>query len=177
LPEREQALLEALGNPAAAEVLCERALAALRPRGAAEDDVALLVLQTSETGQALQTTHPADPEELGRARGVVRVWLEGNGASRAETSEILLATNEACMNVIEHAYEDGQSGTFTLEGHRDDHTVVLIVRDAGRWSEVRARGRGRGLKLMEALMDSVQLSFSSQGTIVVLRRKLSDGDA
>jgi serine phosphatase RsbU (regulator of sigma subunit)/anti-sigma regulatory factor (Ser/Thr protein kinase)/DNA-binding NarL/FixJ family response regulator len=177
LPEREQALLEALGTPAAAEVLCERALAALRPRGAAEDDVALLVLQTSETGQALQTTHPADPEELGRARGVVRVWLEGNGASRAETSEILLATNEACMNVIEHAYEDGQSGTFTLEGHRDDHTVVLIVRDAGRWSEVRARGRGRGLKLMEALMDSVQLSFSSQGTIVVLRRKLSDGDA
>jgi anti-sigma regulatory factor (Ser/Thr protein kinase) len=51
---------------------------------------------------------------------------------------------------------------------------VLIVRDAGRWSEVRARGRGRGLKLMEALMDSVQLSFSSEGTIVVLRRALEN---
>jgi len=175
-PEREQALLEALGTPAAAEVLCERALAALRPHGAADDDVALLVLQTSESGHALKTTHPANPEELGEARAVLREWLKGIGASASEISEIQLAANEACMNVIEHAYESEPNGTFTLEGHVDEQTVVLIVRDDGRWSEVRSRGRGRGLKLMEAMMDSVQLSFSSEGTIVVLRRTLaSDG--
>jgi serine phosphatase RsbU (regulator of sigma subunit)/DNA-binding NarL/FixJ family response regulator len=172
-PERERELLAALGTPAAAEVLCERALAALRPRGAADDDVALLVLQTSESGHALKTTHPANPEELGEARAVLRGWLEAIGATDTEVSEILLAANEACMNVIEHAYEEDCAGGFTLEGHLDDQTVVLIVRDTGRWSEVRARGRGRGLKLMEALMDSVQLSFSSEGTIVVLRRTLS----
>ena len=171
-PEREQALLEALGTPAAAEVLCERALAALRPHGAADDDVALLVLQTSESGHALKTTHPASPEELGEARAVLREWLRGIGASSSEISEIQLAANEACMNVIEHAYESEPNGTFTLEGHVDEQTVVLIVRDDGRWSEVRSRGRGRGLKLMEAMMDSVQLSFSSEGTIVVLRRTL-----
>jgi anti-sigma regulatory factor (Ser/Thr protein kinase) len=180
-PEREQALLEALGTPAPAEVLCERALAALRPHGAADDDVCLLVLQTSESERGrLKTSHPADPEQLGEARAVLRTWLEGVGANHAEISEILLAANEACMNVIEHAYESnggGGSGAFTLEGHLDDQTVVLIVRDAGRWSEVRARGRGRGLKLMEAMMDSVQLSFSSEGTIVVLRRTLSDNGA
>lgn len=176
-PERERALLTALGTPAAAEVLCERALAALRPHGAADDDVALLVLQTSEAGHALKTTHPANPEELGEARGVLRQWLQAIGASASETSEILLAANEACMNVIEHAYETEPRGTFTLEGHVDGQTVVLIVRDAGRWSEVRSRGRGRGLKLMEAMMDSVQLSFSSEGTIVVLRRMLSANGA
>ena len=176
-PERERALLEALGTPAAAEVLCERALAALRPHGAVDDDVALLVLQTSETGHALKTSHPADPEQLGAARAVLRSWLELIGADQTEVGEILLAANEACMNVIEHAYERDGSGTFTLEGHLDDQTVVLIVRDSGRWSEVRARGRGRGLKLMEAMMDSVQLSFSSEGTIVVLRRTLSEKPA
>jgi serine phosphatase RsbU (regulator of sigma subunit)/DNA-binding NarL/FixJ family response regulator len=176
-PERERELLAALGTPAAAEVLCERALAALRPHGAADDDVALLVLQTSESGHALKTTHPANPEELGEARAVLRGWLEAIGATNTEVSEILLAANEASMNVIEHAYEEDRAGGFTLEGHLDDQTVVLIVRDTGRWSEVRARGRGRGLKLMEALMDSVQLSFSSEGTIVVLRRTLSaNGD-
>jgi anti-sigma regulatory factor (Ser/Thr protein kinase) len=172
-PERERALIESLGTPAAAEVLCERALAALRPHGAADDDVALLVLQTSESRHALKTVHPASPEELGAARGVLRGWLEAIGATTTEVGEIQLAANEACMNVIEHAYEDEGQGTFTLEGHLDDQTVVLIVRDAGRWSEVRARGRGRGLKLMEAMMDSVQLSFSSEGTIVVLRRTLA----
>lgn len=172
-PERETALLEALGTPAAAEVLCERALAALRPHGAAEDDVALLILQTSDAVEGLTTTHPAVPEELGAARARVREWLEAIGASHAEVSEIQLAANEACMNVIEHAYEGNGGGTFTLDGHLDGQTVVLIIRDSGRWSEVRARGRGRGLKLMEALMDSVQLSFSSQGTVVVLRRTLT----
>jgi serine phosphatase RsbU (regulator of sigma subunit)/anti-sigma regulatory factor (Ser/Thr protein kinase) len=175
-PERERELLAALGTPAAAEVLCERALAALRPHGAADDDVALLVLQTSESGQALKSTHPAVPEELGEARAVLRGWLEALGASKVEISEIQLAVNEACMNVIEHAYDDG-TGTFGLEGHVDNQTVVLIVRDGGRWSEVRARGRGRGLKLMEAMMDSVQLSFSSEGTIVVLRRTLEQAEA
>jgi serine phosphatase RsbU (regulator of sigma subunit)/anti-sigma regulatory factor (Ser/Thr protein kinase) len=176
-PAREQALLAALGKPAAAEVLCERALAALRPHGAADDDVALLVLQTSESGHALKTTHAATGEQLGAARAVLREWLEAIGASGDEVAEILLAANEACMNVIEHAYEDDQSGTFTVEGHLDGQTVVLIVRDAGRWSEVRSRGRGRGLKLMEAVVDSVQLSFSSAGTIVILRRTLAESDA
>jgi len=172
-PEREQALLSALGTPAAAEVLCERALAALRPHGAADDDVALLVLQTSESGHGLKTTHPSSPEQLGPARAELRAWLEAIGATKTEVGEIQLAANEACMNVIEHAYEAEGAGTFTLEGHLDGQTVVLIVRDGGRWSEVRARGRGRGLKLMEAVMDSVQLSFSSEGTIVVLRRALT----
>jgi serine phosphatase RsbU (regulator of sigma subunit)/DNA-binding NarL/FixJ family response regulator/anti-sigma regulatory factor (Ser/Thr protein kinase) len=175
-PERERALLDALGTPAAAEVLCERALAALRPDGATDDDVALLVLQTSESAHGLKTTHAADAEELAPARAELREWLEANGATAGEVSEILLAANEACMNVIEHAYDPerdaGKNGSFTIEGHVDGHTVVLIVRDAGRWSEVRARGRGRGLKLMEAMMDSVQLSFSSEGTVVVLRRTL-----
>ena len=174
-PEREEELLAALGTPAPAEVLCERALASLRPNGAAADDVALLVLQTSETGGGggLTSTHPAAAEELGAVRARLRDWLEAIGADRNELSEIQLATNEACMNVIEHAYEEEGSGEFTVEGHLDGRTVVLIVRDAGRWSEVRARGRGRGLKLMEALMDSVQLSFSSEGTVVVLRRALN----
>jgi serine phosphatase RsbU (regulator of sigma subunit)/anti-sigma regulatory factor (Ser/Thr protein kinase)/DNA-binding NarL/FixJ family response regulator len=173
LPDRELALLQALGRPAAAEVLCERALAALRPHGPAEDDVALLVLQTSEARHGLRSIHAAHADELGPARAALRAWLEAHDAGPVEISEMLLAANEACMNVIEHAYDDdGREGTFTLEGHLDGHTVVLIVRDAGRWSEVRSRGRGRGLKLMEALMDSVQLSFSSEGTIVVLRRTL-----
>jgi anti-sigma regulatory factor (Ser/Thr protein kinase) len=176
-PERERALLEALGTPAAAEVLCERALAALRPHGAADDDVALLVLQTSESGHGLRTKHPANPEELGAARAVLRQWLQAIGASSSEVNEILLAANEACMNVIEHAYDSDLRRGFTLEGHLDAQTVVLLVRDEGRWSEVQARGRGRGLKLMEALMDSVQLSFSSEGTIVVLRRTLSPNGA
>ena len=171
--QREQALLEALGQPAEAEILCERALAALRPGGPADDDVALLVLRTSSSGAGLKSTHPAIPDSLAEARAVLQGWLTAVRAGRAEAADIVMAANEACMNVVEHAYGGGP-GTFTLEGYLDGPTVVIIVRDAGQWSEVRARGRGRGLKLMEALMSSVQLSFSAEGTMVVLRRSLGD---
>lgn len=169
--EREDALLRALGQPAGAEVLCERALAALRPDGPAEDDVALLILRTLASSAGLRGTYPASPESLGEARGALREWLGTVGATAAEVSDVIMATNEACMNVVEHAYGDGR-GEFGLEGHLDDQTVVVIVRDAGHWSEVRARDRGRGLKLMEALMSSVQLSFSAEGTVVVLRKTI-----
>jgi serine phosphatase RsbU (regulator of sigma subunit)/DNA-binding response OmpR family regulator/anti-sigma regulatory factor (Ser/Thr protein kinase) len=169
--ERELALVGALGTATGAEVLCERALAALRPTGPADDDVALLILRTGTSAQALKTTHPATPESLGPARAALGAWLGGFEVTAAERSEITLACNEACMNVVEHAY-DGGTGEFAIEGYFDGDTIVMIVRDFGRWTEVQARGRGRGLKLMEALMDSVQLSFSAQGTIVVMRRTL-----
>jgi anti-sigma regulatory factor (Ser/Thr protein kinase) len=169
--DRELALVGALGTAAGAEVLCERALAALRPSGPADDDVALLILRTGTSARALKTTHPATPESLGLARAALGAWLDGFDVTAAERSEITLACNEACMNVVEHAY-DGGAGEFAVEGYFDGDTVVMIVRDFGRWTEVQSRGRGRGLKLMEALMDSVQLSFSAQGTIVVMRRTL-----
>jgi serine phosphatase RsbU (regulator of sigma subunit)/anti-sigma regulatory factor (Ser/Thr protein kinase) len=172
MEQRESVLLTALGQAAGAEVLCERALAALRPEGASRDDVALLVLRTRATADELKTVHPATPDALGEARAVLRKWLTDDvGATRSEVSDIQMACNEACMNVVEHAYPDGR-GEFVVEGYLDGQTVVVIVRDSGRWSEVRSRDRGRGLKLMEALMDSVQLSFSIEGTVVVLRRKI-----
>jgi anti-sigma regulatory factor (Ser/Thr protein kinase) len=51
--------------------------------------------------------------------------------------------------------------------------VVLEVSDDGTWIE-RAEGelphRGRGLPLMEALMDAVQLSHDGPGTTVRMER-------
>jgi serine phosphatase RsbU (regulator of sigma subunit)/anti-sigma regulatory factor (Ser/Thr protein kinase)/DNA-binding response OmpR family regulator len=174
--ERERDLVTALGTSTGAEVLCERALMALRPEGPADDDVALLILRTGTSAHALKAAFPATPEELSTARRALGEWLRGVGVNPTELSEITLACNEACMNVVEHAY-NGDSGQFAIEGYLDGETVVIIVRDLGRWTEVQARGRGRGLKLMEALMDSVQLSFSAQGTVVVMRRTLGgEGD-
>src|SRR4051794_14684453 len=72
---RDQMLLDALGGAAPAEVLCERALASLRPSGAAEDDVALLVLRASTAVEGLRTSHIAKPEALADARAVLGGWL------------------------------------------------------------------------------------------------------
>ena len=47
------------------------------------------------------------------------------------------------------------------------------MRDFGGWRKPRGTDRGRGLPLMEALMDSVHVDPSSEGTTVHLRRRLA----
>jgi hypothetical protein len=64
-----------------------------------------------------------------------------------------------------------------LKWWQDEH-VVLTVRDKGHWIERGPDGppryRGNGLPLMEALMDSVELTHENgDGTAVRMARSLS----
>jgi anti-sigma regulatory factor (Ser/Thr protein kinase) len=93
--------------------------------------------------------------------------------------DVTLAVGEALSNAVEHAYEAGEEGALALRAHRDgDGVVAVAVRDFGRreWRTPPARpGRGCGIGLMQALMDSVEVSWTSKGTEIVLRRRLGRG--
>jgi anti-sigma regulatory factor (Ser/Thr protein kinase) len=55
---------------------------------------------------------------------------------------------------------------------------LVLVRDYGAWREPRGQNRGRGLKLMETLMDEVIVRREQSGTTVELRRVVNgDTDA
>jgi anti-sigma regulatory factor (Ser/Thr protein kinase) len=51
--------------------------------------------------------------------------------------------------------------------------VVVTVADSGGWREKRDSDRGRGLDLIRALMDSVDVSPGSDGTVVTMRKRLA----
>ena len=53
----------------------------------------------------------------------------------------------------------------------------VIVRDYGQWRPPRGQNRGRGLKLMETLMDDVQIRRDDAGTTIEMRRRLSGSGA
>ena len=53
----------------------------------------------------------------------------------------------------------------------------MTVQDHGEWRSPRGINRGRGLVLMEALMDSVDVDHTGAGTVVRLRRVLSGAGA
>ena len=56
--------------------------------------------------------------------------------------------------------------------------MLVTVRDYGAWRAPRGQNRGRGLKLMETLMDDVNVRREQTGTTVELRRALKgEGDA
>lgn len=163
-------------GPSDPEELCAAVLTEMLGREEPQDDVALLVLSVSRLparGFALDL--PAEPEALSSVRKALERWLNEAGTSRRDAHAIKVACGEACANAIEHAYRPGDAA-FRIEASREDSDVLIVVRDFGGWREPRGTDRGRGLPLMEALMDSVRVEPSSDGTTVQLRRRL-DGMA
>jgi FixJ family two-component response regulator/anti-sigma regulatory factor (Ser/Thr protein kinase) len=158
--------------------LCERLLHEMLPEGPGVDDVAVLALTTAPAStDRLALTLPAEPEALITARRALRNWLAEVGVEAEALYDITLATGEACTNAIEHAYAPGEA-SFDLEALRGADDVVVRVRDYGAWREPRGQNRGRGLKLMQTLMDDVTVRRETSGTTVELRRAITlDGDA
>jgi FixJ family two-component response regulator/anti-sigma regulatory factor (Ser/Thr protein kinase)/putative methionine-R-sulfoxide reductase with GAF domain len=154
--------------------LCERLLRQMLPEGPGVDDVAVLALTTAPAStDRLALTLPAEPEALITARRALRNWLSELGVEPDLVYDITLATGEACTNAIEHAYAPGEA-SFDLEASRGTDDVLVTVRDYGSWRPPRGRNRGRGLRLMETLMDAVTVRREKTGTIVELRRSLED---
>lgn len=155
------------------ESLCDRAIAALLPEGPGGDDVALLVLhEVPFAGQPLDLRLPADPEALTLMRHTLGRWLHASSASESEAYQLTVACGEACANAIEHAYPAGEA-SFKVEAMRQDGEVVITVRDAGQWREPRGDERGRGIEMMRAFVDDVDIAPKSSGTTVRLRRRLA----
>jgi serine phosphatase RsbU (regulator of sigma subunit)/anti-sigma regulatory factor (Ser/Thr protein kinase) len=160
-------------GPSAPDALCDALLEQMLGHKEPQDDVALLVLGVSSLPvQGFTLDLPAEPEALSSVRQSLDRWLTEAGTSRRDVHAIKVACGEACANAIEHAYRPGDAA-FRIEASRVDSDVLIVVRDFGGWREPRGTDRGRGLPLMEALMDSVQVAPSSQGTTVQLRRRLA----
>src|SRR3984893_3090267 len=115
----------------------------------------------------------AHPRELAPLRSTLREWVMQNGGSRVEADEVSLAVSEAATNTIEHAYHH-EEREIVVTGSQDDGVLELRVRDFGDWREPRQRA-GRGLDLARALMDSVDVDSTPEGTEVRIRRRLGAG--
>jgi anti-sigma regulatory factor (Ser/Thr protein kinase) len=57
-----------------------------------------------------------------------------------------------------------------LERVGDD--LAITISDAGHWTDGLSEDRGRGLALMRALMDDVEVDTSGGGTVIEMRRRL-----
>jgi anti-sigma regulatory factor (Ser/Thr protein kinase) len=158
------------------ERLCQSLLARLVPEGATTDDVALLAIHTLPLGDRFLLELPSDPSRLAGMRALLRRWLRHAGSSEEEVMEILAAAGEAAANAIEHAH-DGSDRPLQLEAGLNDGEVEISVRDHGRWVERDAGNgeRGRGLQVMRALMDLVEVTPTPEGTTVRMRRRLEVG--
>lgn len=158
--------------PDGTDALCDHLLRELSPPGGAADDVALLAFCNEPVRDRFEVELPAQPESLSSVRGLVRRWLRHAGSTEQEIAEVTTACGEACTNAIEHAGA-GRASTFELQGNLDGPRIEVVVRDFGVWRPGRDDDRGRGLELMKALMDEVEVTPSSEGTVVRMQRRLN----
>jgi GAF domain-containing protein/anti-sigma regulatory factor (Ser/Thr protein kinase) len=164
-------LLAAVRGAGSAEFACQQVTDALVPPGGGADDIAVVAFQNAPIPAELKLRFPADPTVLARIRQTLRRWLHEVGAESDESGAIVLACGEACANAIEHAYSPVPA-SFELEASSSHGLVELAVRDAGRWRAPRGENRGRGLAIIEATMDQLDVRQTANGTEVVMRRRL-----
>ena len=169
LAELADAVREA---PAGPDELCDHLLAALVPDEGPPDDVALLALQNTAIEDHFRVELPTVPEALAAMRSLLRRWLRHVEGTEQEIAEITTACGEAATNAIEHAGAGGDT-PFEVDGRLDGDEVTITVRDFGAWRPPREGDQGRGLSLMRALMDHVEVLPSREGTTVMLRRALN----
>jgi PAS domain S-box-containing protein len=173
LDERLEQLAAATG-PADEDLatLCERVIQTVLGDGELGDDVALLAVRPLPVASGhVSLTLPAEPGSLAGLRRRLARFLNATGASEIEHYELTLAICEAAGNAIEHAYGPGDA-TYEAEVSFDGEEIVATVRDSGSWRAKRGEHRGRGLSIIEELMDDVTVERDERGTSVTMRRRM-----
>jgi anti-sigma regulatory factor (Ser/Thr protein kinase)/putative methionine-R-sulfoxide reductase with GAF domain len=157
---------------ASADALAQRVVDRLVPRDGAEDDVAIVVVRNLPIPAHMRLRFAATPSVLSQIRQVLRRWLHAFGAPPEDIAALILACGEACANAIEHAYSPMPT-SFELDTDYANGLVTLAVRDSGRWRPSRTEDRGRGLLMIEATVDQLDVRSTDTGTEVVMRRRLA----
>jgi serine/threonine-protein kinase RsbW len=132
---------------------------------------------------SLALTLPRDEQTVPVARHIVRNAMEQVGVEATCVYDVELAMSEACTNVLLHS---GPGDQYKVRLDLDDHLGVIRVIDVGHgFDSARLQAedsepdaeRGRGLGLMQALVDRVDLASRAEaGTIVTLEKVLTYHD-
>ncbi|MDX2080321.1 MAG: ATP-binding protein [Terrimicrobiaceae bacterium] len=118
--------------------------------------------------------------ELARIRAEVRSFLAANGFSEEAAELIVLALDEACANVIRHAYAH-DCKPVRLEMARLRDRVRFVLRDYGRScdpSKIQSRALedirpgGLGVHIIRQAFDHVDYQPCPRGTKLTLEKKL-----
>ncbi|MBI4788496.1 MAG: ATP-binding protein [Chloroflexi bacterium] len=125
-------------------------------------------------------------ENLAEIADFVEQAASASGLNEKQIYDVQMAVDEACTNVIEHAYHGWREGTIDLTCEQRGKEFVVVIQDWGdpfdpskvakpRTHESLARRHvgGLGLFFMRKLMDRVEFDFSSgQGNRLTMVKKI-----
>ena len=126
-------------------------------------------------------------ENLSSIRDLVRSFAKELGTSRDITDNIMLAVDEACTNIIKHAYKFFPEGEIKIQLKYSKKKLSILITDYGSSFHPEAvpdpdlkkyyeqhRVGGLGMYLMKTLMDEVKYqSVPGKYNQVLLTKNIS----
>jgi serine/threonine-protein kinase RsbW len=126
----------------------------------------------------------ADMDRLPQIMQAVSDAMNASGFSPQETFEVQLAVEEACTNIIRHAYE-GRTGFIYISILTEKDKLKILIEDNGppfdptEHTTMRRRGQddiegpvgGWGIGLIRAVMDEMTYMRNSNRNILCLGKR------
>ena len=117
-------------------------------------------------------------------RDAVRDLAKRQGCTKENLDCMVMAINEACMNVMQHAYGDDEEGEIILEFWKDTDDLVIRIYDFAEKvdkSKIKSRDLddikpgGLGVHLINKVMDKVEFVDvpNEPGNVLEMRKRIS----
>ncbi|MBV8601091.1 MAG: serine/threonine-protein phosphatase [Candidatus Eremiobacteraeota bacterium] len=138
------------------------------------DDVATLTLFVPPAKKAsCALTFSAIPLAAPIARRALESFVRDLDVDDDRRFRFISAVGEAVANAIEHAY-GAEAGTLKIAATADGAFLRCRVEDSGRWRARRSSAeRGRGIPMMRALVDAVEIRTGKASTQVEMRMRIA----
>jgi serine/threonine-protein kinase RsbW len=129
---------------------------------------------------ALALKLPAEERLLPTTRRTIAGFLDGFDVPSDIVDDVTLALDEACSNVLKHAFPQGERGSYELRADLRPSEVIIEVLDNGVGFDPMGKPTGggvwdlsgRGLEIMRRLMTAVEVeSPTAQGGTRLRMRK------
>jgi serine/threonine-protein kinase RsbW len=108
---------------------------------------------------------PARAENVAVVRHAIAGLAERIGMDEAATADLKTVVTEACMNVVVHAYPEGQVGLLEVEAVPDLDGLTVAVRDFGGGISPRPGVDRPSLRIGLALIAALSSSFEIRGGV------------
>jgi len=123
-------------------------------------------------------------DKLQPLRHFVRELAAQQGCCEENLDCMVMAINEACMNVIQHAYGGREDGEIIVEFWKDDEELLVRIYDFAEKVNLEGiksrdlnevRPGGLGVHIIHQVMDSVEYKnqADSVGNVLEMRKQLS----
>ena len=115
---------------------------------------------------------PAKPERLCLVRALIKRVVEDVGCNEKLGEKLVIAINEACMNVIQHAYKGNDSGEIVLEIHNNESQILFRLIDYAEPVDLDSiksrdledvRPGGLGIHFIREIMDDCEMGHLDKG--------------